>query len=304
MLEQFLRRLGDICPKALRKPALPPFFTLPLFPIAAGSLLGAGDFRLSPVLLLLCAVFFGSLSLGALLSHRRLALAEPARVSPYFFAALPWPYGPELLLPLSICAALFAALFGLILCLVSGWGLLLPGFLAFFALYLFGFDRAFQKPGLALAVLSLVEGVSLGLAAFYGQTGAFSVDGLVGVLPLGLMLAAFHLCGEIRDRETDLAAGYLTLPNTWGAFFAYRLFYILTVLAYLLLLLNVLYGVTDFWPLLVFLTVPAAKNLMAAANLGALGDAAAERRLETEMASFYPKFALAYVFALLLMFAL
>ncbi len=304
MMEGMGKRIDGEILSVFKGLVQPWFFGFALAPIGVGSFLGAGNFRLAPVILLILAVFAGEFALAALIAYRRNVMGEPVRTSAYFFPGLRWPFEFEPLLPLACSAAVLAAIFGVILCFVSGWGMLLPGFLAFLSLYLFAFGKAYQVPGLGLVLVAFVEGISLALAAFYAQTGYFSMPGFLGALPVGLILAAFLLTDEIRERDTDLSKGDMSFPNQWGAAFGYRLFYIFFVLAYLFLILNILYGVTDLWPAFVFLTIPGARRLLSVAALGKAGDSAAEAQMEAEMVKFYPQFAFAYVFTLLLAFAL
>lgn len=289
---------------AVLKSVLPlRFFLFAWIPIGAGSFLEASNFYFGRFLLLVLAVFCGQLALAALMAHRRLALGAYVRENDFFFPTLRWPLPEELLLPVAFGSLCLSVLFGLLLCLTAGWGLLVPGILAFLTLYLFACHKAYRRTGLGLALVVFVEGLFLGLAAFYAQMQYYSLFAFLGMLPIGLMLAAFVLSNEIKETDRDRAREDVSLATQWGKYFCYRLFYLCFVCAYIFILLNTLYGVTRFWPLLVFFTVPLAKPALGLAEVGKHGDVAAEQRWEQEMAAFYPRFGFAYVFTLLLAFA-
>ncbi len=262
------------------------FYILPTIPLLVGSFAGAHgeDLRFFPLILLVLTVALGRTSISALASLRGKQGVE-VTCCPYIFEVARFPFGVEVLRFVTYLTAVLTLVCGFILCLVRGFGVLTFGLFSLLAAaaYLSGYAKA--KPGVPAALAFFSQGFVLTAVAYYCQAGAFSASVLALSLPLGFMLAALVLRLEM-DGEI-YGGGKPTAAQLLGSERGEKLYLALVFLAYGFVVLNVLYGVSGFWCLLLLLLVPLLKKEIVSSE---------------KFLHFYVKFGFLYAFCMLLRF--
>lgn len=267
-------------------------YALALIPILVGSFLGAlgHEFRLAPFLFLALTALFGKLFFAFYYGGRDNKGLVRAVESDYFFAPSRLATLGEAARGVLLFTGALMIICGLILCLISGWGLLSFGVLAAlcWAAVAYGYDT--KIPGARQLLVFFGEVFLLTAAAYYSQRGYFTMSAFTISLPIGLLAAALVTAAENEQRRRHQAQGLQTLALKFDHETANKISFGLLVVAYIFILLNALYGVTNLWPVLLFLLLPLVRQQ--------------GFRREREVASFYIKFGFLYALALLLQFAL
>jgi 1,4-dihydroxy-2-naphthoate polyprenyltransferase len=248
--------------------ARPPTLPAAVVPVLVGSAVGfaEGAFRLLPFLAaLLAAVLIqvGTNFANDYFDFRKGAdTAErlgPVRVTQSGLIA------PETVLRATILVFGLAALLGLYLAWVGGWPIVVIGVLSIAAgvLYTGGpFPLGYNGLG------DLFVFVFFGLVAVCGT--AFLHLGMVPplawlvALPVAMLATAIIVVNNLRDADTDRAAGKRTLAVLLGKNFARAEYALLTLGAYLVPPLAVVLGMASPWALLPLLTLPLALPLVRA----------------------------------------
>lgn len=157
-----------------------------------------------------------------------------------------------------VLALLVAAAAGLVLAWLVGWELLLVGLLAILAtLGYSGGPRPYASAALGEVMVFVFFGVVATAGTAYVQDGRLSVLALAASVPMGLFAVALLVVNNLRDIPTDREVGKTTLAVTLGDTRTRRLFEVLLVGAYLLLVALALTG-AGVWALLPLLSVPLA----------------------------------------------
>lgn len=260
------------------------YYLLPVFPLLVGTFLGANgsELRFFPLILLCFVIFFGktAISAFALLREKQ---GLPVSERKYLFEKAKLPFEETTLRFFAFVASAFALFFGFILCIISGFGLLTFGILTMAITFCYFLGYPDRHYGIDM-ILGFFGTFFLTAAAYYTQLGAFHWSALAVSLPLGFITAALLLlCEDISLFEDDKK----TVHGAFGNETAKRLTFLLFVAAYGFIILNVLYGVSGFWCLLLLLLLPLAKKAFLS---------------ETAFFSFYLKFGLLYGFCMLLGF--
>ena len=158
-----------------------------------------------------------------------------------------------------------AALVGLYLVIVGGWPILVIGVLSIAAgvLYTGGpYPLAYHGLG------DLFVFVFFGLVAVCGtaflHTGAVPASAWYAALPVAMIVTAIIVVNNLRDIDTDRLARKHTLAVLVGQRATQIEYTALLALAYLLLPLGPLLGLTSGWALLPLLTLPLAVSLVRA----------------------------------------
>jgi len=111
-----------------------------------------------------------------------------------------------------------AALVGLYLVSVGGWPIVVIGVASIVAAITYtGGPWPFGYHGLGDLMVFLFFGVVAVVGTFYVQTLEASVSALLASLPVGALATATLVVNNVRDRETDIAAGKRTLAVRLGA---------------------------------------------------------------------------------------
>lgn len=154
-----------------------------------------------------------------------------------------------------------AAILGLYLYWVAGWVVLLIGAAAILAAVAYtGGPFPLGYMGLGDAAVFVFFGLAAVTGTYYVQAGVVSLAALWMALPLGLLTVAILVVNNLRDIESDRAAGKQTLAVRLGARGA-RVEYVLCLaIAYLSLLVGWGLGWLPAWSMLAWITLfPAAR---------------------------------------------
>ncbi len=153
----------------------------------------------------------------------------------------------------------FAALLGIYLYLEAGWPVLAIGLLSIAAgiAYTAGpFPLGYH--GLGDAAVFVFFGLIAVNGTFYVQTRTLVPAVLWASLPIGLLATAIIVVNNLRDIDTDAAAGKITLAVRIGRRGTRLEFAVLLGLAFLIPLLMWALGVSRMWVLLPWLASPFA----------------------------------------------
>lgn len=169
---------------------------------------------------------------------------------------------PEQVLAAAVAAFGLAALIGLYLVYVGGWPILIIGVLAILSgLAYTGGPWPLGYHGLGDLFVFIFFGVLGVVGSAYLQTGNLSRAAMIASIPVGLLVTNILVVNNLRDIDTDRAAGKNTLAVRLGAT-ATRLQYQLSLLlAYVMPLLLRLAGESRGWFWLPWLTLPLALSL-------------------------------------------
>lgn len=170
---------------------------------------------------------------------------------------------PEVVRTATIATFGLAALVGLYLVAIGGWPILVIGVLSIAAGVLYtGGPWPLGYHGLGDLFVFVFFGVVAVMGTSYLHTGAFSGAALVNAVPVGLLVTAILAVNNLRDIDTDRAAGKRTLAVRIGQR-ATRIQYVLLLAgAYLLPLGRWLAGSASDWFWVPWLTLPLGVPLV------------------------------------------
>lgn len=161
-----------------------------------------------------------------------------------------------------------AMLAGLTLAATSGWWLLIPGALAVVAAWFYtGGPRPYGYAGFGELFVFVFFGLLAVNGTSYVQAGRVSYGSLTLSIGIGLIACALLMANNLRDVETDVAAGKRTLAVILGELLARRV-YVLMLAGAMLAVAAV--GIRRPWVLLGLLVLPlvisAARTVLAGAR--------------------------------------
>jgi 1,4-dihydroxy-2-naphthoate polyprenyltransferase len=156
-----------------------------------------------------------------------------------------------------------AGFLGLYLAVVAGWPIVLVGLAAIAAAILYtGGPLPFGYLGLGDLFVFIFFGPVAVIGTYYVQATQLTPGAAWASIPIGLLTVAILVVNNLRDIETDRAAGKLTLAVRLGAPGA-RLQYLLCVGgAYLAPLLMWALGISSGWVMLSWLSFPLLLSLV------------------------------------------
>jgi 1,4-dihydroxy-2-naphthoate octaprenyltransferase len=245
-----------------------PFLTATVVPIALGGAVAArhGSFSW---------LWFGLAMLGGILIHLGLNMAndlfddasgaDAANVTPTPFSggSRVIQYGlvsRSTVVAATVACYLGGVAIGLYLAAVRGPGLLVIGAIGVVI------SLAYTAPPLRLVhrgVGEVVTAIGFGpvttLGTYYACTGQISFEALFVSLPVALFIAAVLYVNEIPDRVGDAAVGKRTLPVRWPAHRVVRVYRAGIALAFALVAIGPIVGVTPWWTLVALATIPLAR---------------------------------------------
>ena len=140
-------------------------------------------------------------------------------------------------------------------------------------------------------------GVLVPLGSYIVQTGTGSWSPVVAAVPIGIFVALVLLANNIRDIDYDGSVNAKTLAVVLGAGSAEMLYVALLAASYVLVVLGICIQLLPLWSVVVFLTLPEARQLTSMFK-GEVPDNADPR---TAALAF--KFSLLYLASLLLFIA-
>ncbi|MBK9711056.1 MAG: 1,4-dihydroxy-2-naphthoate polyprenyltransferase [Kouleothrix sp.] len=156
-----------------------------------------------------------------------------------------------------------AALIGLYLVLVGGWPILAIGLLSIAAGVLYtGGPYPLAYHGLGDLFVFVFFGLVAVCGTAYLHTGTVPAAAWFAALPVAMIVTAIIVVNNLRDIDTDRLAGKHTLAVLIGRRATRAEYLALVALAYLLLPLGVLLGLTSAWALLPLLTLPLAVQMV------------------------------------------
>jgi 1,4-dihydroxy-2-naphthoate octaprenyltransferase len=159
-----------------------------------------------------------------------------------------------------------AALIGLYLAYVSGWGLLLIGAIGLVSGYFYVDPRLnLAGRGIGEFLVGLNFGTLIVLGAFYVQTGWIALEPFVVSLPLAILISAVLWINEFQDMEADAAAGKRHMVYRIGRPRAAVVYYYMIASAYVSVIAGVVLGLMPLWSVVVFVTLPIAATAGAVA---------------------------------------
>ena len=165
---------------------------------------------------------------------------------------------------IGMCVSLgLAALIGLYLIYVGGWVILVIGILAILcAIAYTGGPFPLGYLGLGEVFVFLFFGLAAVCGTYFVQAGTVSPLAWLAAIPIGLLACAILVVNNLRDIDTDRAAGKKTLAVRFGvnaAKWEYRVF---LALAYLIPLTFVFFDFELLWVLLSWGSLPLARPLL------------------------------------------
>jgi 1,4-dihydroxy-2-naphthoate octaprenyltransferase len=146
---------------------------------------------------------------------------------------------------------------GIYLTLVSGWVIILIGFLAILAAVTYsGGPFAYGYKGLGELFVFIFFGFAAVCGTYYAQAVSISLLALFSSIPVGLFIVAILVVNNLRDIESDRAAGKRTLAVRKGDGWARQEFIGLLAFAYLVVFLLGFTNLTSPWILLSWISLP------------------------------------------------
>jgi 1,4-dihydroxy-2-naphthoate polyprenyltransferase len=150
-----------------------------------------------------------------------------------------------------------AALIGLYLITVGGWPILVVGLLSILSGIAYtGGPFPLGYHGLGDLFVFIFFGLVAVGGTYYVQAGAVSPAAYGAAVPVGLLATAILVVNNLRDIETDRAAGKKTLAVRFGARGAQGEYLLLLGVAYAVPILMPLLGLATPWVLLAWLSLP------------------------------------------------
>jgi 1,4-dihydroxy-2-naphthoate octaprenyltransferase len=244
-----------------------PFLTATIVPVALGGAVAAHDHRFAWGWFLLAM-------LGAVLIHLGLNMAndlfddasgaDAANVTPTPFSggSRVLQYGlvsRRRVIAASAACYVAGIAIGAGLAAARGWGLLAIGAVGVFI------SLAYSAPPLRLVHRGLGElttAVGFGpvttLGTYYVCAQRVSGEAIYASLPVALFIALVLYLNEVPDRDGDAVVGKRTLPVRWSRRRVVAGYWAVAAVAYVLIALGPILGITPIWTLLGVLTVPLA----------------------------------------------
>lgn len=241
------------------RPKTLPAATVPVF-VGTAVAISEGVFRLGPAL----AALLGSLliQIGANLANDVFDYHKGADTSARLGPLRVTQAG--LLSPGQVLAGMWltfglAALIGLYLVVVGGWPIVVIGLLSIASAIAYtGGPFPLGYHGLGDLFVFIFFGLVAVCGTYYVQAGLVSAAAWWSAIPVGLLATAILVVNNLRDIDTDRAAGKKTLAVRLGVK-GVQLEYILLIgLAYLVPLLMGLAGISTLWGVLAWLSLPLA----------------------------------------------
>jgi 1,4-dihydroxy-2-naphthoate octaprenyltransferase len=155
-----------------------------------------------------------------------------------------------------------AGLIGAYLVAVGGWPILLSGLLAIASAIAYtGGPFPLGYNGLGDVFVFVFFGPVAVCGTYYVQAGTVSGLAVWASIPVGFLVVAILVVNNVRDVDTDRAAGKRTLAVRLGDRAARFEYALLMIVSYLLPLILAVAGVAPAWVLLTWLSVPLAIRL-------------------------------------------
>jgi 1,4-dihydroxy-2-naphthoate octaprenyltransferase len=179
----------------------------------------------------------------------------------------------QMLLAVGVAVAVAAAA-GLALAAMVSWWLVLIGLAAFLALLGYsGGPRPYASAGLGEVFVFVFFGLAATLGSSYVQHRHLPATAWVAAVATGVLAVAILVVNNLRDVPTDAVAGKRTLAVRLGEARTRQLFVAAIALGLGLSVIGEPVAARSFWPLLVVLAVPLAREPVTAVRGGGVGRA-------------------------------
>lgn len=156
-----------------------------------------------------------------------------------------------------------AALLGIYLTWIAGWVVVLIGVLSIAAAIAYtGGPFPLGYYGLGEIAVFIFFGLVAVCGTFFVQAGQLSLAVVLAAIPMGMISSAILAVNNLRDIETDRAAGKHTLAARFGLVWARREFLLCLIIAYLVPPSMVLWGQASWYVLFVWISLPLAYRLV------------------------------------------
>ncbi len=156
-----------------------------------------------------------------------------------------------------------AALAGLYLIVIGGWPIVIIGLLSIASGIAYtGGPFPLGYHGLGDLFVFIFFGLAAVCGTYYVQAGMVSAAAYWAAMPMGLLATAILVVNNLRDIETDRAAGKKTLAVRLGATGTRVEYLLLLGLAYLVPPAMWLTGQSTAWMMLVWLSLPLVRPLV------------------------------------------
>jgi 1,4-dihydroxy-2-naphthoate octaprenyltransferase len=150
-----------------------------------------------------------------------------------------------------------AALCGIYMTLVSGWFILLIGFLAILAAIAYtGGPFPYGYKGLGEVFVFIFFGFAAVCGTYYAHTTFISQLAVLSSVPVGLLIVAILIVNNVRDYDSDKTANKKTLAVRFGLPWAQQEFITVVILAFVFIILMVITDIATPWILLTWLSIP------------------------------------------------
>lgn len=162
----------------------------------------------------------------------------------------------------AMLAFALSAVVGVYLIAVGGWPILVIGVLSILAGILYtGGPWPLGYNGLGDLLAFTFFGLMAVIGTFYLHAGQVTDGAVVAAIPVGLLVTAILVVNNLRDIDSDRAAGKHTLAVIIGREATRTQFLLFVAAAYLLVGARWLFGEASIWSWLPWLTVPLAVSL-------------------------------------------
>lgn len=159
-------------------------------------------------------------------------------------------------------ALALAVIPGLYLIWQGGWVFAVAGLLAIGAAVAYTAGPAYGYVGLGDIAVFLFFGPVAVAGTAYLMTHQLTPLAILSSIPMGCLITAILVVNNLRDIETDRAAGKMTLAVRMGRSGARAEYALLLALSYLAPVVVWFTGLASFWVLLSLVTVPLAAVLL------------------------------------------
>lgn len=154
-----------------------------------------------------------------------------------------------------------AGLIGLFIMVSRNYHLFWIGIIGMFGSYAYtGEPFVYKRHALGTILSFILVGPLMVQGAYMVFNPHLSLLPTLIALPASLMIPLMMLSNEIRDYDTDQTKGIKTLTNVIGIKNGYRLYQIVALTAYFLILIYVAVGLLPIQSLMTLITIPLAKK--------------------------------------------
>lgn len=116
--------------------------------------------------------------------------------------------------------------------------------------------------GLGETALFIAFGPMIVFGTYYVLTQEFSWEPILVSIPIGIFTMNVGIVSNIFDYEDDVKSGKKCMPVRFGQANTHKILVIATIIAYLTLILGVIFEVFPIWTLIGLLTLPIALGML------------------------------------------